>query len=178
MVPPELSPPLHDAVAERTWLRRQARRMLGRNLRSVVDSQDLVQEVQVAALRAQAGKHFENERAFRSWLLVILRNLTAQLGRDWKRRRPSAEDVAWSRLPGTASTPASSLVRRDGDDGLRRRLAHLSERDRQVVLLRIVEDHSFAEIGRRLGIREANARVLFNRNLRRLRERTAPEDRA
>jgi len=162
--PPGFRPELDK---EQSWLRRQARRLIGRRLRSTVDSQDLSQDAQLAALRGMNGKKFENRPAFRGWLRRILGNRARDLARGQLGGAP--EDAAWSQIPGRERSP-SRLMQDSAEHGdLWHKLRKLPERERVVLRLRIVEELSFAELAQRLGISEGNARVIFHRGVAHLR---------
>ena len=169
-------PPRHrpDISANQSWIRRQARRALGKRGRSVMDSQDLAQEARRAALEDAERCEFADESSFRAWMRVVLRNLAAKATR---RQRPDVPgDGGWSRIPGTGSTPSTGLHRADARRQWRQLSASLSKRDRNVVTLRIVEGLSFKAVGERLGMDEAHARVTFNRCLRKLRTNARDDD--
>ena len=154
--------------AQQSWIRRQARRVLSSRARSVMDSQDLAQEAQHAALRDAGGCEFRSEGSFRAWMRVVLRNLAAKA-----MRRPLpvlSRGKGWSRIPGVGSTPSAGLRREDARGRWRRLSASLSKRDRKVVTLRLVEGLPFKAVGDRLGMDEGHARVTFNRCVKRLRE--------
>lgn len=163
--PPGFRPELDK---EQSWLRQQARRLIGRRLRSVVDSQDLSQDAQLSALREMDGKRFENRPAFRGWLRRILGNRARDLARGQRAGLP--EDASWSRIPGRELTPSRVLQGSPEHGDLWRRLRRLPERERAVLRLRIVEELSFAELAQRLSISEGNARVIFHRGVAHLRE--------
>lgn len=160
---------------ERSWLRRRAQRLVGERLRADVDASDLTQEALLSAERARHGKSFHSRGAFRAWLKTILRNTAAQLGRRTGHAR--ADDQQLACVHSRASSPSMGLRRREGASDVLRHLKGLSDRDREVVLLRVVEDLPFAGIGARLGVTEVHARVLFNRAVVALRQRGPAPDR-
>jgi RNA polymerase sigma factor (sigma-70 family) len=123
-------------------------------------------------MRAAGERKFANLRAFRAWLLAILRNTVTQHGR--RQRRREAENPSFSSLPDRAVGASTIVERRDGAAKILAFVKRLPERERRVILLRLVNDLSFAEIGAQVGITEAHARVLFNRTLAELRHRANP----
>lgn len=154
-----------DLGKQHTWLKRRARPLMGSRLRAWMESGDLAQETQREAWRALAGKRFANHRAFRGWLLKIMSRLAAK---EARRRGLGLVGEDLSCVPDGGRTPSRVAAVRDSGRWIRGRLQTLSERDRQVVLARIVDDESFAAIAERLGISEGNARVIFHRSLARL----------
>jgi len=77
-------------------------------------------------------------------------------------------------LPDRAAGASTIIERKDGAAKIVALVNRLPERERRVILLRLVNDLPFAEIGAQLDITEAHARVLFNRNLADLRLRANP----
>jgi len=150
---------------QHTWLKRRARRLMGSRLRSWMESGDLAQETEREAWRSFEGKRFANLRALRGWLLKIMGHLAAK---EARRRGLGLVGEDLSTVADSGRTPSRVAAVRDSGRWIRGRLETLSERDRQVVLARIVDDEPFATIAERLGISEGNARVVFHRSLERL----------
>lgn len=157
---------------ECSWIRRQARRLLDRRTRRHLESTDLVNEVLLREEQARDRVRFPNRGARRGWLLRVLRNLIAS---EARRRGPIAWEDSVSGSPDRIETP-SRIVQENEEARNARRLLHvLSERDRELVHLRVVENESFANIAERLELSEGNARVIFHRSLQALR-RSADAD--
>lgn len=135
---------------------------MGSRLCSWMESGDLAQETQREAWRSFEGKRFANHRAFRDWLLKIMSHLAAK---EARRRGLGLVGEDPSCVPANGRTPSRVAASRDSGLWIRGPLETLSERDRQVVLARIVDGESFAAIAERLGISEGNARVIFHRSL-------------
>ena len=157
---------------QQSWIRRQARRGLGPRVRSVMDSQDLSQEAQLAILKEADRCEFSDERSFRAWIRTVMRNIAAKAG-----RRPIpcvGEGEGMSRFPGSGSTPSMGLRREEARSRWRQLTLGLPKRDQKVVTLRLVEGLSFKDVGMRLGMEEGHARVTFNRSLQKLKAQTSP----
>lgn len=146
---------------------------MGSRLRGWMESGDLAQETEREAWRSMNGKRFPNLAAFRGWLLKILRHRAAN---ESRRRGLDLVEAPWSRLPGEEWTPSRLAAARDSGRWVRDRLQSLTQRERQVVLARVVDGESFRAIGERLAITEGNARVIFHRSLQRLREGNDDDD--
>jgi RNA polymerase sigma factor (sigma-70 family) len=157
-----------DLGKQHSWLKRKARRLMGSRLRGWVESGDLAQQAQQEAFRSLDGKSFANLAAFRGWLLKILRHIA--IGES-RRRGVDLIEEGWSRIPGEERTPSRVAAISDSGRFVRDRLRILPERERQVVLARVVDGERFAAIGERLGIAEGHARVIFHRSLEKLRTR-------
>jgi RNA polymerase sigma-70 factor (ECF subfamily) len=115
--------------------------------RSANDADDVLQE---ATLRAYRG--FDNLRGSdaKAWLLTIVRNchLTAISQRQRHKLVPLPEDPDDLGIELIASTPGPEAAAMDRDDRrtLRRLLAVLPEEQREVLVLREVEDLDYREI--------------------------------
>lgn len=73
-----------------------------------------------------------------------------------------------------ADDPVLAAVRRETGDELRAAIAQLGERDRTVLRLYYLEDHTLAEIGVLLGVTESRVCQLHSRMITRLRVRMKP----
>ena len=116
--------------------------------RSPGDADDIVQEAFMRAYRA-----FETLRGpdARSWLLAIVRNchLSALAGRRRRAYEPLTEEheaQPASAAAATPSDPQSASIERDERRTLARLIAALPEEQREVLLLREMEDMSYREI--------------------------------
>jgi len=139
-------------------------------LRSTLGNRDDAREVfQETWLRAFEGLGTLREPArLRSWLLSIALNLARVRRRRWIERsalavegpdEPVGEDGVQHRLEADEELAA-----------LRRSIAELPARQREVVDLRVNHELSHAEIAALLGITEEASRASYYQALRRLRE--------
>jgi len=123
--------------------------------------EELGQDVLLAVWRTRQS--YRPERPFRVFLFTIARNRCRNHARSWRRR------LRWL---GVAMGPQSlesvgaptlgqvdELLAAERQHAVRDALATLSERDREVVLLRFEQDLSFAEIAAITGRAEATVRV-------------------
>lgn len=138
-----------------------------RNGLSRVDAEDLVQQTFVQI--HQARRDYRQTGSFSSWLWTIANNLMRD---NWRRNR-SRRDVA----QGLQRMGASSeeINREPGGPtasvfAIRKALDALSEAQRQVLILHFYEGHSFAEIGRVMGVKESAVKVRAHRGYRKLKE--------
>lgn len=139
---------------------------------------DLAQEACVLALRGFANFRGQTGKELRAWLQQILRNaITQALRRSGAAKR---SDQATDPLAGELgrSTPlptTSELVA--GRQGFRRiiaAMAKLPERQRQAIYLRLLREHSLAEISAALDESEQAVASLIKRGLSRLRTQLLP----
>jgi RNA polymerase sigma factor (sigma-70 family) len=117
----------------------------------------------------------DDDRA--AWLYAIARNQLATY-----LRKGYAEQRAMQRL-GIEREPASDALLREVEERadlltlraeLRTALAELSDDTRQAVALRVVDEHPYREVARRLGISEVAARARVSRGLQTLAETLDP----
>lgn len=124
-------------------LRRYARSML----RNQAEADDLVQDCLLRVISRWHQRRADGDA--RTWVFTILHNLTINYLKQKARRGPhtNLEDIA----EGTFAYPASQEVGLSHRD-LRKSLAALPEEQRSVLLLVTVEELSYAETARVLGI--------------------------
>ena len=157
--------------------RRYVNEMLGyafNQLGSIQDAEDLTSETFLRLVRAIGS--FDRRASFRTWLYSIMRN---QLRDHWRRdvRRPSplpleAQDGAQVPLERIEAVDADT-TRGSSDSGSestqlgRALLERLSDRDRRVLTLRILEGRSIRDSAAELGVSEGNVKVMQHRALKR-----------
>jgi RNA polymerase sigma-70 factor (ECF subfamily) len=105
----------------------------------------------------------------RGWILAIARNLLVDHYRRQSHRDAVSTDEHPLLLEGL-TTGDEPLERALAADELRRWLAILGERERQIVALRYAADLPATEIAEIVGLTAANVHQILSRSLRRLRE--------
>lgn len=150
------------------WLLRQAQRLVGRALGKGHSPEDLVQDVLAQALERPGT--WSRSGKLRGWLQRALRNRAAELGRRASYR--GTEALLDARAE---SKHSPSAIAKSSEEALRLRdlVLDLDPRARRVVLLRVVEDLSFGQIAREVGVREDHARAIFSRAAAEMRQRLA-----
>lgn len=146
-----------------------------RLLRNPMDAQEVTQDAFVRAIRALTIQ-YDAERcthlALRPWLYRITRNLA--LNRSRARRMNPEEPFE----PGSdrhetavhrAGKPQPDHQALEEVEALDRALQYLPSESRELVLLRFMEEMSYADIAAVIGGTEASARAKVFRALRRLR---------
>jgi RNA polymerase sigma-70 factor (ECF subfamily) len=109
------------------------------------------------------------------YLHVAIRNRAYDYIRHRKiaeRHATAREEDFQSRLglwPSAMANPEDNLAETEADRALRAALAGISERDRDILILRWREGWSFDEIGQALGLSSVAARTVVTRQQRRLR---------
>ena len=99
----------------------------------------------------------------RPWIFVVATNLARDRGRKRERRRRLL--VANPERAGTMSSPQEDLERAERIATVRRALEQLSERDRQMLLMR-EEGFRYAEIAEAVGVRPTSVGALVARALK------------
>ncbi len=162
----------------RNYLLLIARSLLGRSLRSQVDASDLVQETLFRAHRHFHQFRGTDEPELIGWLRQILvHHLSNQVKFHHRRVRDlgrqvslgslldlSGQSVARARVLATSS-PSSHASHRERAVLLADALAQLEPDEREVVLLRAFEQHSFRDIAEAMGSSADAARRLWARAL-------------
>jgi RNA polymerase sigma-70 factor (ECF subfamily) len=176
----------------RDRLRKMIAWRLDRRLAARVDPSDVVQEVLAEASRKMDRYLRERPLPFYPWLrslagehltLLHRRHVRAR-GRSVLREEPgllnlpedSAAELA-SRLATSTTSPAQRALRQEQRRRVQQALERLSERDREVLVLRNLEQLSVADAAEVLGINAGAVKVRHLRALERLRAILDEEDR-
>jgi len=123
--------------------------------------EELAQDVLLAVWRTR--QTYRPDRPFRVFLFTIARNRCRNHARSWRRRLRWLGIAAGPAPLETVAAPSldqvDELLAAERQHAVRDALETLSERDREVVLLRFEQDLSFAEIAAITGRAEATARA-------------------
>jgi RNA polymerase sigma-70 factor (ECF subfamily) len=144
-------------------------------LQNPFDAQEVVQDALMRAHRALTRQYDEArcaELALRPWLFRTVRNLSLNKRRSKKSAlaRP-IEEFSDDRLgPYVGASADSDLVRREDLAMLQRAIALLPVDARELIVLRFMEEMSYAEIAKTIGSTEAALRGKVFRALRLLRD--------
>ena len=175
----------HDAQAldqllrvQMEFLRHHAEQALGGRRSQHAGTEDLVQDVLERVHRSIAHAEFADERAFRSWLLVLIKNRALDLARKHARSRQhgsmrslddtvanaSAGHIRMADLvPGAVRTPSSIVGKREQVDSMWKVLERIPESYREIIRLIRIEGLSTDEAAARLGKTPANVRKTLSR---------------
>jgi RNA polymerase sigma-70 factor (ECF subfamily) len=153
---------------------------LGPRVRSRVDPSDVVQEVQLEVVQRMEDFLDRRPMPFHLWARKTAYERLLKVRRDHRRARRSVDRevalpdrssllVARPLLAGMPS-PSEQLAARDLADRVGRSVAELAEADREILLMRHLEELSYAEIACLLDIEAGAARQRYGRALLRLRK--------
>jgi RNA polymerase sigma-70 factor, ECF subfamily len=168
----------------RARLRRMIAVRLDSQLAARVDASDVVQEALLDAARKLAQYARERPLPFYAWLYRLAAERVADARRrHWRcasrsirreeivattRPEVSARMLA-DRLVAADPTPGHNLIRKERQEHVRAALARLAASDREVLIMRYLEDLSFREIAAILAIGEGAAKMRHLRALERMR---------
>jgi len=166
----------------RNDLRRMAQARLDPRINVRVDASDVVQEALIDAWRRLDGYLRDRPLPFLPWLRQIVgeriidthrRHLSSKCRGIQREERleitNESADVLARRFFTTDTSPSNLLVRKEIQAQMKQALVALPEKDREVLVLRHIEQFSTAEIASRLEITEGAVKARLLRALLRLR---------
>ncbi|WP_274436572.1 RNA polymerase sigma factor [Alicyclobacillus sp. ALC3] len=136
-------------------------RYLRFSLGSAHDADDLLQDVFVQVL--QSWERFEHRSTERTWLFSIANHCVHDFLRKSNRRTPTVEI--------TEDLADRTVIDWDIPIALEHSLRHLTLPQRQVFVMRVVQDVSTAETAAVLGWSEAKVKVTLHRAVKEIRKR-------
>jgi RNA polymerase sigma-70 factor (ECF subfamily) len=135
-----------------------------RHLRDEDAARDLAQQVMLLAIEKLRGGAIREPDQIASFVLGASRTMAKDLKRRERRREKRREAFM---APDMVEAPFEDSTL--DVDHLERCLARLAERERMVVLLTFYGEKTATEVGRELGVKEGNVRVIRHRAIERLR---------
>ena len=129
------------------------------------DTEDLTQQVFIRAWQA-IGRYKRTASPFLAWLIRISHNLVIDFYRSSKSEVPIDSDIPDT---GPGTTPVHLAEARFNREEMRRAINKLNGDQQQVILMRFIEDFSYAEIAAALGKSEGAVRVIVHRGLVKMR---------
>ena len=143
-------------------------------LQNSQDAQEVVQDALVRAHRALSRQYDESRSAslaLRPWLFRAVRNLSLNRRRSKSRAlEQPLETFDDGRIGPFVKTAGSEFERQEEIDLLRRAVALLPVEARELIVLRFIEEMSYAEIAKTIGSTEAALRGKVFRALKLLRD--------
>ena len=143
-------------------------------LQNTFDAQEVVQDAMMRAHRALTRQYDEARCAallIRPWLFKTVRNLSLNRRRSKTRAlEQPLESFDDGRIGPFTSSESSDFEKREEADMLRAAMALLPVEARELIVLRFMEEMSYAEIARTVGGSEASLRGKVFRSLKLLRD--------
>jgi RNA polymerase sigma-70 factor (ECF subfamily) len=165
---------LCKAYSER--VRRLIRMRMGQELRTKLESMDLVQDAFIAALRGLENFTYQNEGDFLRWVAKIAENrIRDELEklhankRDIRKEIPlnnkatTQDGFAGMKEPVYTTTPSVIMSKRENLDRLEKAMDGLKPEYREVIVLTKIEGLSYKEAGEKLGKNPDAVRMLLCR---------------
>ena len=148
-------------------LRRWAQGRLPARARDALDTEDIVQETVIAAVRNLHRVEIRGEGALQAYLRKALANRFTDLYR--RQQAYPAREALDSQVAAIGPSPLEAAIGAEALERYETALESLSERDRQAVILRIEMCAGYDEIAITLKTSDAgHARVIVSRALARL----------
>jgi len=166
-------------------IRRMVQARMDRRMAARVDASDVVQDVLIEATRRLPDYLKGPGMPFRLWLRQIAQDRMIDLHRRHRAQRrdvtreQASAPAGWddrssldlaARLVDSELTPAAHAIRQELQRRFYAALDELNEDDREVVVLRHVEQLGNSEIAEALGLTPAAAGMRYLRALRRLKD--------
>lgn len=136
------------------------------------DAEDLTGVVFLSAFQA-LGSYKERGAPFGAYLYRVARNKIVDHYRNQSESEPWHEQEGL--LPGNENTEAS-VMRAENIQEIRAAMLRLPENYQEVIRLRVLMELPTEEVGRWIGKKPANVRVLLHRALKALRQELDPDD--
>ena len=128
---------------------------------------DLLQVCWIRIYRKRT--RFAGTGSFLGWALTVCRNVCRTEAR--KRRDGSVVSLDdHGDLPDRTPSPAEQLKRQERAAALYAALDRLRARERDAILLRVLEGRSTAEVAKIMALKEVSVRSLIHRGLKKLRQ--------
>lgn len=151
-------------------LSRWASGRLPRWARDLSDTQDLVQDTLIRALKHLGAFDYQHEGALQAYLRqAVMNRIRDELRRA--HRKPRAEELG-EELPNPSASPLDDAIGQEVLDRYEAALAQLRDDEREAIIARVELRQSYAEVALALGKPSPDAaRVAVNRALVRLAEK-------
>lgn len=159
-------------------------RIFARAFQLLNNREDAEEVTQDTFIRARRGiKNFRGESSFSTWLYQIATNLSRNRYWYWWRRKRSAsisldqklsddseatlEDI----LPAEGESPGEATLTNEFVEQVSERMRDLSDKHREILILRNVRNYSYEEIAEELGISVGTVKSRIARARESLREK-------
>lgn len=155
-------------------------RRISQQLRRRVDASDIIQETHLAAARRYTSFRQQPTLTFRVWLLKTAQQQLIQVYRQHlgAAKRSLHRELDWGNCSSnwianhmlqSGSTPSGHLQAEETRAHVQHAVEELNQIDREILLMRHIENRSYDEIAAILDLQPANVRQRCGRALLRLR---------
>ena len=156
---------------------------MGPVLRARLTADDALQETLIEAHRSLGSFRDQGPGSFQRWLFSVAENRLRDLTkfhtaqrRDAAREEATEAERAFARQVAEQTSPSSRAGRAERIDRLVRRIEALEPADRELVILRALEERSFRELAERTGRSRAAVAADYGRALLALKRDLAALD--
>jgi RNA polymerase sigma factor (sigma-70 family) len=134
-------------------------------------ARDVVQDTFIRLCKQDIAKVRDN---LKSWLFTVCRNRALDLLRKDKRSEPM-EEIRWKKVAGPGLQPDEQASYRENSAQLMGFMNRLTDKQREVIILKFQQGLSYQEIRSITGLTTGNIGFLIHTGLKRLRE-IIPDD--
>lgn len=168
-----------DATAFEELLVRYQGQVYNLCLRMTANAEDAADLTQEAFVKVWKNLDtFQFDAAFSTWLYRLASNCCLDFLRSRKRRptvsltmETDEEDEQTAELPDDSPTPEEAAIVREERETLYLAMQSIDDEQRQILTLRVVNDLSYSDIARVLGIREGTVKSRLSRARESLRKK-------
>jgi RNA polymerase sigma-70 factor (ECF subfamily) len=147
---------------------------MGPLLRARLSEDDVLQETLLQAHQSLPGFEDQGPGSFQRWLFSVAENRLKDLHKYHaaQKRHPSREAAPGPPVlpPARGPSPSSGARRNETVARVAAHVARLPDPEREVLVMRALEERTFAEIAQALGKPQATVQGLFARALRMLKD--------
>jgi len=142
-------------------------RYAGRMLRNAVQAEDIVQDAftKFVQHRCDSGESIRNVQA---WLYRVTHNLVLDHIRRHQRHQGHHETLQADLQDATEESPAAEYSRRDAAHRAWQMLDVLNDRERQIVMLKIVDELSYKEIAETMEVSVSNVGFILHNSMKKM----------
>ena len=142
---------------------------------SILNDHDLARDVvQDTFIRLCQQDVAKVENNLKSWLFTVCRNRAFDVLRKNKRTQP-IEEIQWRKVAGPGLQPDEEAEREERLARVMKLLDRLSDKQREVILLKFQQGLSYEEIQKITGFSSGNIGFLIHAGLKRVRELLPPD---
>ena len=136
--------------------------------RNKENAQDIAQECFLRAYKML--RSYRTDSAFSTWIYRICQNLIFDFYRKTKKLKTEPEELNEKDMADTESEPSEQIIRAEKIEKIREIINSLPQDSREIIILRDLNDISYAQISEMLGIEIGTVKSRLNRAREKLKE--------